>query len=87
MASGVTDDKLSACCLTEYRPLPGTPEGQIINIAGLNTYYIAGKDEKSKGKAIVLLTDVFGMFLSSVGRLFLYIEHLNRFNKKSAHYC
>ncbi len=61
MASGIENDKLDACCLTEYRPLPGTPQGQIIKVAGINTYYIAGKDETSKGKAIVILTDVFGM--------------------------
>ncbi len=80
MASGTTVDKLDACCLTEYRPLPGTPQGQIINIAGINTYYIAGKDQTSKGKTIVLLTDVFGMFLSSIKTLLLYIEYCNRSN-------
>ena len=60
MATGTTEEKLGACCLTEYRPLPGTPTGQIIKVADLDTYYIAGKDDKSKGKAIVLLTDIFG---------------------------
>ena len=40
--------------------LPGTPTGQIIKIADLDTYYIAGKDQTSKGKVIVLLTDIFG---------------------------
>jgi len=87
MASEITDQKLDACCLTEYRPLPGTPEGQIIKIAGLNTYYVAGKDETSKGKTIVLLTDVFGMFFSSISISLLYIEHLNRPDKKSAYHC
>lgn len=58
-----TDPKLDACCLTEYRPLPGTPQGQLVKIAGINTYHIAGKDEASKGKAIVILTDIFGIFL------------------------
>jgi hypothetical protein len=80
MASGTTVDKLDACCLTEYCPLPGSPQGQIINIAGINTYYIAGKDQTSKGKTIVLLTDVFGMFLSSIKTLLLYIEYCNRTN-------
>ncbi|CAF1436847.1 unnamed protein product [Didymodactylos carnosus] len=61
MASGTTEGKLDACCLTEYRPLPGTPSGQIIKIAGIDTYHVLGKDETSKGKAIVLLTDVFGL--------------------------
>jgi dienelactone hydrolase len=60
MASGTSNDKLDACCLTEYRPLPGTPSGQIIKIAGIDTYYISGKDETSKGKVIVLLSDIFG---------------------------
>lgn len=63
MASGTTDEKLDACCLKEYHPLPGTPQGQIIDVVGIKTYYIAGKDQTSKGKTIVLLTDVFGMFL------------------------
>lgn len=66
MASGTTEDKLDACCLTEYRPLPGTPSGQIIKIADLDTYYIVGKDQTSKGKIIVLLTDIFGKFFSFV---------------------
>jgi len=64
MASGTTDEKLDACCLTEYNPLPGTPKGQLIKVAGINTYHIAGKDETSKGKTIVLLTDVFGKFFT-----------------------
>jgi hypothetical protein len=76
MASGTIVDKLDACCLTEYRPLPGTPQGQIINIAGINTYYIAGKDETSKGKTIVLLTDVFGMFLLSVNNCIIAISQI-----------
>lgn len=87
MASGTTDQKLDACCLTEYRPLPGTPEGQIIKIAGINTYHVAGKDQTSKEKTIVLLTDVFGMFFLSISILLLYIEHLNRSDKKSAYHC
>ncbi|CAF1328329.1 unnamed protein product [Adineta ricciae] len=61
MANGTTEDKLSACCLTEYRPLPGTPRGRIIKFAGVDTYFIEGNDQKSKGKVIVLLTDVFGL--------------------------
>jgi len=66
MASGTTETKLDVCCLTEYRPLPGTPNGEIIKIAGVDTYQIFGKDETSKGKVIVLLTDVFGKSLSSI---------------------
>ena len=61
MASGTTEDKLDACCLTEYRPLPGTPRGCIIKIADLNTYFIEGSDQTSRGKVIVLLTDIFGL--------------------------
>jgi hypothetical protein len=66
MASGTNEGKLDACCLKEYRPLPGTPSGQIIKIADIDTYHIEGKDKASKGKAIVLLTDVFGEFLESI---------------------
>ncbi|CAF0827424.1 unnamed protein product [Rotaria sordida] len=61
MATETTDDKLDACCLTEYRPLPGIPGGQMIKIADIDTYYISGKDQTSKGKTIVLLTDIFGL--------------------------
>ncbi|CAF1337576.1 unnamed protein product [Adineta steineri] len=61
MATGTTDNKLDVCCATEYRPLPGIPGGQLIKIADLDTYYISGKDQTSKGKAIVLLTDIFGL--------------------------
>lgn len=66
MASATTDGKLDACCLTEYRPLPGTPSGRIINIAGIDTYHILGQDETSKGKVIVLLTDIFGKSFSCI---------------------
>ncbi|CAF2136641.1 unnamed protein product [Rotaria magnacalcarata] len=61
MASGTTNDKLSVCCLMEYRPLPGSPRGQIIKIAGIDTYQSMGKDEALKAKAIVILTDIFGL--------------------------
>lgn len=63
MATSNTEGTLDECCLKEYRPLPGTPSGQIIKINEINCYYIAGKDETLKGKAIVLLTDVFGKLL------------------------
>ena len=62
MAAATNDGQLDACCLTEYRPLPGTPSGKIIKIAGINTYHIVGKTGTSNGKAIVLFTDVFGKF-------------------------
>lgn len=61
MATETAEGKLGACCLTEYRPLAGTPNGQIVKIADIDTYYIEGKDQASKGKVIVLLTDIFGM--------------------------
>lgn len=60
MASGTTDEKLDQCCLTEYQALPGNPRGELIQIAGMNTYHVQGKDTNSKDKAIVILTDVFG---------------------------
>ena len=66
MASATADGTLGVCCLTEYRPLPGTPSGQIIKIAGSNCYHVSGRDETSKGKTIVLLTDIFGKFFSSI---------------------
>lgn len=62
MTSSVKSETLDECCLTEYHPLPGTPRGQIIKIAEINTYHVIGADSNSKSKAIVLLTDVFGMF-------------------------
>jgi hypothetical protein len=65
MASATADGTLDVCCLTEYRALPGTPRGKIIKIAEINSYHVSGSDETSKGKTIVLLTDVFGKFFSS----------------------
>lgn len=62
MATGTNEEKLGACCVTEYRPLAGTPNGEIIKVTDLDTYFIAGKDDKSKGKVIVLLTDIFGKY-------------------------
>jgi hypothetical protein len=84
MATGITDQKLDECCLKEYRPLSGTPQGQLVKIAEINTYHIQGKDQTSKEKAIVLLTDVFGRLIL-ISKL--YIEYLNRSNKKSSYYC
>lgn len=84
MSSETTVDKLDACCLTEYRPLPGTPQGQIIQIGGINTYHVTGKNETSKEKTIVLLTDVFGIVCFIIT---FSIKYLNRFNKKSTYYC
>ncbi|CAF1161877.1 unnamed protein product [Adineta steineri] len=61
MASETNEGKLQACCLVEYRPLPGTPSGELVKIGGIDTYHISGKDQASKGKVIVLFTDVFGL--------------------------
>lgn len=60
MASGMTYEKLDQCCFEEYRPLPGIPKGEIIQIGGVNTYHIQGNDQNSKDQAIVILTDFFG---------------------------
>lgn len=83
MAAENTEEKLDACCLTEYRPLPGTPNGQIIKVAEFDTYYISGKDQNSKGKVIVLLTDIFGKSLISI----LTYKDLIRSGKESTYYC
>lgn len=87
MASGTGDGKLDACCLVEYRPLPGTPSGQIVKIAGIDTYHIQGKDETSKGKAIVLLTDIFGKFFSYIIESTIRFKHVNRSDEESTHDC
>jgi hypothetical protein len=60
MASTSSDEMLAACCLTEYNSLPGNPRGKIMKIADMDTYFIPGKDGTSKGKVILLLTDLFG---------------------------
>lgn len=65
MAAATNEKTLDACCLTEYRPLPGTPNGKIVKIGGIDCYHIAGKDQTAKGKAIVILTDVFGKFFGA----------------------
>ena len=88
MATENTDDKLDACCLTEYRPLPDTPSGQIIKVADLDTYYISGKDQNSKGKVIVLLTDIFGKyFLIYFLIIILTYKDLIRSGEESTYHC
>lgn len=55
-----TTDKLDACCLTEYRPLAGVPKGSFVKIGNIDTYQCLSSNSLTKGKAIVLLTDIFG---------------------------
>ncbi|KAJ5174358.1 Protein AIM2 [Penicillium canariense] len=51
----------AACCATGFKH-EGTPVGEVKNIDGVNTYITYPKDNKTPEKAIVFLTDIFGIF-------------------------
>ncbi|KAE8308632.1 Dienelactone hydrolase family protein [Aspergillus parasiticus SU-1] len=54
----------AACCATGFKH-EGTPVGEVKNIDGVNTYITYPKDNKTPEKAIVFLTDIFGIFPNS----------------------
>ncbi|OOQ87156.1 dienelactone hydrolase family protein [Penicillium brasilianum] len=54
----------AACCATGFKH-EGTPVGEVKNIDGVDTYITYPKDNKTPEKAIVFLTDIFGIFPNS----------------------
>ncbi|KAJ5905168.1 uncharacterized protein N7473_002084 [Penicillium subrubescens] len=54
----------AACCATGFKH-EGTPVGEVKNIDGVNTYITYPKDNKTPEKAIIFLTDIFGIFPNS----------------------
>ncbi|KAJ5779769.1 hypothetical protein N7457_007489, partial [Penicillium paradoxum] len=54
----------AACCASGFKH-EGTPLGEIKNIDGVNTYIAYPKDNKTPEKAIIYITDVFGIFPNS----------------------
>ncbi|KAJ5086917.1 hypothetical protein NUU61_008224 [Penicillium alfredii] len=50
-----------ACCASGFKH-EGTPVGEVKNIDGVNTYVVYPKDNKTPDKAVLFLTDVFGIF-------------------------
>lgn len=53
-----------ACCATGFKH-EGTPVGETKNIGGVETYISAPKDNKTPQKAVLILTDIFGLFVNS----------------------
>ncbi|KAJ5570620.1 uncharacterized protein N7459_010050 [Penicillium hispanicum] len=49
------------CCASGFKH-EGSPLGETKNIDGVNTYIAYPKDNKTPEKAIVFLTDIFGLF-------------------------
>ncbi|ODM22912.1 hypothetical protein SI65_00501 [Aspergillus cristatus] len=53
-----------ACCATGFKH-EGTPVGEVKNIAGVDTYITYPKDNKNPDKAVIILSDIFGLFVNS----------------------
>ncbi|CAI7572513.1 unnamed protein product [Penicillium glandicola] len=51
----------AACCASGFKH-DGTPAGEIKDISGVNTYITYPKDNKTPEKAIIFVTDIFGIF-------------------------
>ncbi|CAG8025673.1 unnamed protein product [Penicillium olsonii] len=51
----------AACCASGFKH-QGTPLGETKDINGVNTYIATPKDNKNPDKAIIFLTDIFGIF-------------------------
>ncbi|KAJ5476763.1 hypothetical protein N7475_002492 [Penicillium sp. IBT 31633x] len=51
----------AACCASGFKH-EGTPTGETKNIDGVETYIAYPKDNKNPEKAIVFMTDIFGLF-------------------------
>ncbi|KAJ5503899.1 Dienelactone hydrolase [Penicillium fimorum] len=54
----------AACCASGFRHL-GTPAGETKNINGVDTYIVYPKDNKTPEKAILFVTDIFGIFTNA----------------------
>ncbi|KAJ5898776.1 Protein AIM2 [Penicillium taxi] len=52
------------CCATGFRH-EGAPTGEIKTIDGVKTYIVSPKNQQRPEKAIVFLTDIFGIFSNS----------------------
>ncbi|KAJ5679763.1 Protein AIM2 [Penicillium macrosclerotiorum] len=54
----------AACCASGFKH-EGNPVGEVKDIDGVNTYIVYPKDNKTPEKAVIILTDVFGIFPNS----------------------
>ncbi|KAJ5971684.1 Dienelactone hydrolase [Penicillium vulpinum] len=54
----------AACCASGFKH-EGTPVGEIKNIDGVETYFVYPKDNKTPEKAIIFLSDIFGIFTNA----------------------
>ncbi|THC98845.1 hypothetical protein EYZ11_001692 [Aspergillus tanneri] len=53
-----------ACCASGFKH-EGTPIGETKNISGVDTYIVYPKDNKTPEKAVVILSDIFGIYVNS----------------------
>ncbi|KAJ5169867.1 Dienelactone hydrolase family protein [Penicillium coprophilum] len=54
----------AACCASGFKH-EGTPTGETKNINGVDTYIVYPKNNKTPEKAILFLTDIFGIFTNA----------------------
>ncbi|KAF7713652.1 Dienelactone hydrolase family protein [Penicillium ucsense] len=54
----------AACCASGFKH-QGTPAGEVKNIDGVDTYITYPKDNQTPEKAVVFLSDIFGIFPNS----------------------
>ncbi|KAJ5606463.1 hypothetical protein N7510_009244 [Penicillium lagena] len=54
----------AACCATGFKH-DGTPVGEVKNIDGVETYIVSPKDNKKPEKAVIFITDIFGLALTN----------------------
>ncbi|KAI9932732.1 hypothetical protein ASPWEDRAFT_144852 [Aspergillus wentii DTO 134E9] len=52
------------CCTTGFKH-EGTPVGELKSAGGVDTYVVYPKNNKTPEKAVVILTDIFGIFVNS----------------------
>ncbi|KAL3428838.1 dienelactone hydrolase family-domain-containing protein, partial [Aspergillus tetrazonus] len=53
-----------ACCASGFRH-EGNPVGEVKNVNGTDTYIVYPKDNKSPEKAIIILSDIFGIYVNA----------------------
>ncbi|KAK1147656.1 hypothetical protein N8T08_000998 [Aspergillus melleus] len=53
-----------ACCASGFKH-EGTPVGEIKNVGGVDTYVVYPKDNKTPEKAIVILSDILGIYINA----------------------
>ncbi|GES61082.1 hypothetical protein ATETN484_0005054100 [Aspergillus terreus] len=53
-----------ACCASGFKH-EGNPVGELKNVGGVNTYVVYPKDNKTPEKAVIILSDIFGVYVNA----------------------